>query len=109
MKNNISDYFIIGVGVFFIFTFIIIVIIGIIYETNNRITEGTVIDKEYHSAYTITEYSEFNDVWVPEITTHNATYFLLLRGQKNEVVVEYWLECTESEYNQYNIGDYYNR
>lgn len=30
-----------------------------------------------------------------------------LEGEKDEVMVRYWLEASEQDYNSYRIGDYY--
>lgn len=97
------------ISVIIILFMIIGVIVMAIQNENNRITEGIIIDKDYHSAYITTDFHEMDDVMIPETVSHEATYFLLLRGEKNEVEVEYWLECTEYDYYQYRVGDYYKK
>ena len=97
------------ISVIIILFMIIGVIVMVIQNENNRITEGIIIDKDYHSAYITTNFYEVDDVMTPETVSHEATYFLLLRGEKNEVEVEYWLECTEYDYYQYRVGDYYKK
>ena len=97
------------ISVIIIFFMIIRLIVFAIQNENNRITEGIIIDKDYHSAYITTNFHEMDDVMIPETVSHEATYFLLLRGEKNEVEVEYWFECTEYDYYHYKVGDYYKK
>ena len=76
-----------------------------ISNDKNRIGEGTVIDKEYTAAY-IT-YTTYDTVQIPNY--HPASYSLCIAGEKDGEYVEYWLNCTENEYENYKIGDHFSR
>lgn len=76
---------------------------------NNRISEGTVIDKGYSNAYTTVVYTEVGDTKIPHNVYHPESYQLEIQGEKDEKIVTYWFECTAEEYQQYKIGDYYRK
>lgn len=76
---------------------IIIPIIGSILNEQNRITEGVIIDKSYTVEKVITKYK----------TAESTHCYFQLEGEKDEVMVRYWLEVSEQDYNSYRIGDYY--
>ena len=85
---------------------ILIVSVGaIVSNEQNRIFEGTVIEKDYSSGYTRYEGSEGNT----KLVSVPAQYYLCLRGMKNGEVVQYWCEVTEYEYNSVKVGDYFKR
>lgn len=108
MRLTFSDVLI---RIFVVLVFIMIVCIIIacigwgINNEKNRIAEGTVIDKEYTTAY-IT-YTSINDVMIPNYNP--ASYSLCIAGEKDGEYVEYWLNCTETEYEKYKIGDHFSR
>ena len=71
----------------------------------NRISEGTVIEKDYSAGYT--RYSGDGDSRT--LISEPPRYYLLLRGGKNGETVKYWCEVTEGEYNSVKIGEFFRR
>lgn len=86
---------------------IIIPIIGSILNEQNRITEGVIIDKSYTAEKVITKYKTAGDIKIPYTSKESAHCYFQLEGEKDEVMVRYWLEVSEQDYNSYRIGDYY--
>ncbi len=84
-------------------------IIASVMNENNRISEGTVIDKHYSNAYTTVVYTKAGDTKIPQEVYHPESYNLEIQGEKNEEIVTYWFECTAEEYQQYSIGDHYKK
>lgn len=82
------------------------VILGCLNE-QNRITEGTIVDKSYTAERIITQYRIVGGTRKPYINKEPAHYRFQLEGEKNEIIVKYWLEVSEHDYNVYRIGDYY--
>lgn len=41
------------------------------------------------------------------IKNNTHQYKFELEGEKDEIMVRYWLEVSEQDYNSYRIGDYY--
>lgn len=72
-------------------------VIKFVKNESNKISEGIVVDKHY-------SFKVYNGkLFLPE------RYELEIQGDKDGETVEYWFEVTESEYNSYEIGDYYKR
>ena len=76
-------------------------------NSRNKITDGVVIDKDYHSAYTTITYIHSDDRLIPISQYHPEKFSLTIRGSKNGETVEYWFAVSEAEYERYSIGDYY--
>lgn len=76
-------------------------------NSRNKITEGVVIDKDYHSAYTTITYIHSDDMTIPVSQYYPERFVLTIRGSKNGETVDYWFEVSETEYEKYSIGDYY--
>lgn len=76
-------------------------------NSRNKITEGVVIDKDYHSAYTTITYIHSDDMTIPVSQYYPERFVLTIRGSKNGATVDYWFEVSEAEYEKYSIGDYY--
>ncbi|MBQ8687963.1 MAG: hypothetical protein IJ512_05390 [Ruminococcus sp.] len=74
----------------------------------NYIDEGLVIDKDYDSAYTsIVSCSNGSGGTYFQTVYHPESYQFLLEGEKDGETVSCWISVPESEYDKYNIGDYY--
>lgn len=94
---------------------IIMLLIGMIGITiwacvdnaNNEISEGVVIDKDYSAAHTLITYTYANGIRIPHTQYYPESFTLTIRGTKSGETVEYRFEVPESEYERYNIGDYY--
>ena len=108
MRLTFGDV-LIRIFVALVFTTIVCMLIACIglgvSNEKNRIAEGTVIDKEYTAAY-IT-YTSVNNTMIPNY--HPAIYSVCIAGEKDVEYVEYWLNCTENEYENYKIGDHFSR
>lgn len=74
---------------------------GLINESRNRLAEGEVVDKQVYAGY-----ADFNG---KHGTAWATSYYLQIRGDKNGEIVTYWREVSESEYNRYNVGDWYGK
>ena len=74
---------------------LLIIGIGAITYSRNKINSGVIVDKEYSSGFYSTDY------WVP------PSRRLTIRGEKNGKVVEYTFEVDEATYGKYNIGESY--
>ena len=84
-----------GVGIFFA-----------VSNEMNRITEGTIIDKQISEGYTSANYSKESGGSYREYPTE---YFFQLEGDKGGEVVRYWMNVTEEEYTEFRVGDYYRK
>ncbi len=83
-------------------------IVTVAINAQNRITEGVIIDKRYLAAYyDNTTIVKSKDVVYADNPYHPARYYFTIRGEKNEKIVEYSFQVTETQYNSYNIGDYF--
>ena len=76
-------------------------------NSRNKINEGVVIDKDYHSAYTTITYIHSDDMTIPVSQYYPERFVLTIRGSKNGETVEYRFAVSEAEYERYSIGDYY--
>ena len=70
-----------------------------IINEHNKIDSGIVIDKHHTSAHTTP--TRFGMI------RHSESYELTIKGEKNGKTVEYMFECSEEEYDSYDIGDKY--
>lgn len=78
-----------------------------ISNANNRITEGVVVDKRYHAAYTTTTYTGSKDNRIAIPKHHPERYVFTIEGNKDGKTVQYTFDVTETQYEQYSIGDYF--
>ena len=88
---------------------IIAAFIAAIKNQSNRISEGTVIDKNYTQGYTETVYRQIGNNNIPQSVYHPESYSLEIQGVKDGETVTYWFHCTAEEYERYSIGDYYKK
>ena len=80
---------------------------GAIQNEKNAIPAGTIVEK-YHQPERI-ESTTNAKTGHTSITRHPAIYRFQLRGEKNEVMVDYWTDVPEEDYFKYRIGDWYVR
>lgn len=85
-------------------------IYSMVSNAANKIDEGVIIDKKYRASYVTTTYYRTNDnISIPISTKHPESYSFTIQGDKNGKTVEYTFNVPESEYNSYDIGDYYKK
>ncbi len=65
--------------------------------------QGIVIDKEYHSAWVSYTSSYVNGSTISIPVTHPQSWSIKIQKDDKNL----WIEVSESEYNQINIGDCY--
>lgn len=82
-------------------------IIVCILNEQNRITEGVIVDKKYTAERITTNYTMVGKTPIPYANREPAHYHFQLEGEKDEIKVRYWLEVSEHDYNNYQIGDYF--
>lgn len=80
---------------------------GAIQNEKNAIPAGTIVEK-YRRPERI-ESTTNSKTGHTSITRHPAIYRFQLRGEKNEVKVDYWTDVPEEDYFKYRIGDWYVR
>ena len=96
MKRNLKGLTLIELIVIIAIIAVLLIIgIGAITQSRNKINSGVIIDKEYTSGFYSTDY------WVP------PSHSLTIRGEKNGKIVEYTFEVDEATYGKYNIGESY--
>lgn len=74
---------------------LLLILGGALLNEKNKISEGTVVEREYESGY-MTD----NGYVHPKCK-------LTIEGEKNGKLVQYTFEVPESEYAQYQVGDHY--
>jgi hypothetical protein len=82
-----------------LFALMIICIASWIINEHNKIDSGIVIDKHHTRAHTTP--TRFGMI------RHSESYKLTIKGEKNGKTVEYTFDCSEEEYDSYDIGDKY--
>lgn len=86
-----------------VITLLILCIVSWIYlyctNEHNKIDSGIVIDKHHTRAHTTP--TRFGMI------RHSESYKLTIKGDKNGKNVEYTFDCSEEEYDSYDIGDKY--
>ena len=87
--------------------FIGVSVYGAIQNEKNAIPAGTIIEK-YHQPVRI-ESTINAKTGHTSVTQHPAIYRFQLRGEKDEVIVDYWTDVSEEDYFKYRIGDWYVR
>ena len=96
MKRNLKGLTLIELIVIIAIVAVLLIIgIGAITHSRNKISSGVIVDKEYTSGFYSTDY------WVP------PSHRLTIRGEKNGKIVEYTFEVDEATYGKYNIGETY--
>lgn len=85
---------------------ITVIILGVIIwacigNEKNRISEGTVVDRNYTAGYTTIGSKNSPPRYIPPRCT------LTISGEKDGEYVEYTFEVPEAEYAQYHVGDHY--
>lgn len=65
---------------------------------------GTIIDKQYHSAYVSYSTSYVNKSYINISTTHPARWSIKIQ-KKNKTL---WIDVSSKEYSKLKIGDCYN-
>ena len=91
MICNILMVVVIALGILCIASWII--------NEHNKIDSGIVIDKHHTRAHTTP--TRFGMI------RHSESYELTIKGEKNGKTVEYTFDCSEDEYDSYDIGDHY--
>ena len=74
---------------------------AILANERNRISEGTVVHKEYTNGYSTGGYDN------QPARYHPPSCSLTIAGEKNGKYVEYTFDVPESEYVMYSVGDHY--
>lgn len=72
----------------------------------NRISEGTIIDKQISEGYTSGSYDKGSGGSYHEYPTE---YYFQLEGEKNGETVRYWANVSAEDYNTFRVGDYYRK
>lgn len=80
---------------------------GAIQNEKNAIPAGTIVEK-YHQPEKI-ESTTNAKTGHTSVTHRPAIYRFQLRGEKDEVMVDYWTDVPEEDYFKYRIGDWYVR
>lgn len=78
---------------------------GAIQNEKNVIPAGIIVEK-YHQPERI-ESTTNAKTGHTSVTHHPAIYRFQLRGEKDEVMVDYWTDVPEEDYFKYRIGDWY--
>lgn len=99
LKIFIALIFVVVIG------FLVFCAISAIHNESNRIGEGYIVDKNYNSAYTTN--TTVNGVIIPQY--HPESYSLCISGEKDGKIVEYWFNCSATEYEAYSVGDYFKK
>lgn len=101
--KNCSSYdvemFICNALIVILVAVLILFIASWIINEHNKIDSGIVVDKHHTSAHTTP--TRFGMV------RHSESYELTIKGDKNGKTVEYTFDCSEEEYDSYDIGDKY--
>lgn len=109
-KLDFEDILVRGLIIFVIAAFVAIIGIMVycgIQNEMNAIPAGTIVEK-YHQPERI-ESTTNAKTGHTSVTHHPAIYRFQLRGEKNEVMVDYWTDVPEEDYFKYRIGDWYVR
>lgn len=101
VRNFFSYNFIEIIVALVIISILGVIVFACLKNESNRISEGTVVYKDYTSAWTSAG-SEGSPA-----RYHPAKCTLTISGEKNGEYVEYTFDVPESEYVMYNVGDHY--
>lgn len=108
-KLDFEDILMRGLVIFVIAAFVAtvgIMIYGGIQNEMNAIPAGTIVDKYYEPERIETTIDKDGHT---HILHYRAIYRFKLRGEKDEVMVDYWTEVPAEDYFSYKIGDWYVR
>lgn len=84
----------------------VVLMIGITFYQEINFGEhiGTIVDKQYHAAYVSYTNSNVNGNYISIPTTHPQSWTIKIqKGNKT-----LWIDVSEEEYNELNVGDCYN-
>lgn len=92
---------------------VIIIIAGLVVmaigatvvNEQNRIDAGIIVDRRFEAGYT--RFS--SDKNGGHMHSYPDTYTFTIEGEKNGNIVQFTFEVTEEDYNNYKIGDWYER
>lgn len=73
------------------------VIVGLVLNETNRLSEGCIVDKQFSPARFI------------DGTYYPTTYRFTIAGEKNGKSVRYSFSVTKDDYEKHKIGDWYKR
>lgn len=108
-KLDFEDILVRGLVIFVIVAFVatigIMIYCGVQNEMN-AIPAGTIADKYYEPERIETTTDKDGHT---HTSHHRAIYRFKLRGEKNEVMVDYWTEVPAEDYFNYKTGDWYVR
>lgn len=103
LKRRLSDLdvemMICNILMVILFALLILCIASWIINEHNKIDSGIVVDKHHTRAHTTP--TRFGMI------RHSESYELTIKGEKNGKTVEYTFDCSEDEYDSYDIGDHY--
>lgn len=69
---------------------------------------GTVIDKEHRAAYTTHTFIKSGYAHIPVAHHHPESWQLKIQDDVDGETVTDWVTVSETEYESYEIGDYYS-
>lgn len=84
----------------------VVLMIGITFYQEINFGEhiGTIVDKQYHAAYVSYTNSNVNGNYISIPTTYPQSWTIKIqKGNKT-----LWIDVSEEEYNELNVGDCYN-
>lgn len=90
-----------------IVTMMVLAVVCVIQNGKNRIEEGVVLAKSFTPGGTHVQYGAGGEI--QGIYSTPDKYAIKLRGEKDGKEVEYWMTCTEEEYESRRVGDYFKR
>ena len=96
-----------GLLVVIVVTMMVLAVVWTIQNGRNRIEEGVVLAKSFTPGGTHVQYGA--DGKIQGIYSTPDKYAIKLRGEKDGKEAEYWMTCTEEEYERCHVGDYFKR
>lgn len=96
-----------GLLVVAVVTMMVLGVVWTIQNGKNRIEEGVVLAKSFTPGGTHVQYGAGGKI--QGIYSTPDKYAIKLRGEKDGKEVEYWMTCTEEEYERCQVGDYFKR
>ena len=91
-------------AVLMIFSIVLIIGIAFYQEINFGEHTGIIVDKQYHASYVSYTDSNVNGSHISIPATHPQRWTIKI--QKNNKTL--WIDVSEKEYNELNVGDCYN-
>lgn len=69
---------------------------------------GTIVDKDYHKAYTdVRVIYTYKQIMIPQTMFHEEKWRFVIEKEINSEKKKRIVEVDEETYNKYNIGDYF--